>query len=236
MNTRNLLSIAALLLGESLIIAGFFLWKGGCPNNIFALNLIVTSLIYGLFFVDILVPWIDWNDKAQKQVGTLGIRWFITWTYAPMAILTMLLCNLYFDTVFKVQLIIHGILLFLLILGFVGVLHSSDKVHEIYQTEKEQKQGLCEMKKAVTKLKDSIIGHSSLPEDITTKINKLEEELRYLSPCNSPDAFSLETEFVEIIGTVTISIPNYLMNQEKINAALRKAEHILKNRRSIYST
>ena len=226
MNTKTTLSWFAFLFGEAIIIASFFLWKGDTQNNIFVLNLIVSSIIYLLFFVDILIPWIKLNDKAHRQVGSIGLRWVISWGYAFLAICTMLICNLTFETPFELQLIIHCCLLLLLILGFVGVLHSSSKMVEIYEQESFNSQIINEIKHALTSLKNILLEYPDLPEPDIQRINNLEENIRYIAPSNNPEARTLEKQLLDIINDITIAIPNFKINKDSITASLKKAERV----------
>lgn len=235
MNTKTILSRLAFLFGEAIIIASFFLWKGDIQNNIFVLNLIVSSIIYSLLFVDVLVPWIKLNDKSQRQVGSIGLRWIITWSYAIAAICVMLICNLAITTSFELQLIIHCCLTFFLILGFVGVLYSSSKVVEIYEQESTDRYGITEMKQVMISLKNTMTDNPPLPNSYIERINTLEENIRFISPSNNPEAPILEKQFIDTIKEITIAIPNHSINQEKIAFNLKKAEHIYQNRKSLYS-
>lgn len=235
MDTKKILSWIALIGGEAIIIAAFILFKGGLADNIFVLNIVVFSLIYGLFFVDVLVPWIDLTDKSQKKIGSLGLRWFFTWLYAIVAITAMLVGNLVFQWSFSFQIILHSILLFLLILGFVASITSSDKVKEVNRQETLNRSGILEMKNAMRNLKDKMNDLSSLPESFITRVNELEKSLRFISPSNSNEAYDLEHTFTNVIHEITFAISDYSMNEEKIENNLKKAERIYQNRKSIYS-
>lgn len=232
---KTILSRLALLVGEAIIIASFFLWRGDAPADIFALNLVVASIIYGMMFVDILVPWVDWADKAQRRVGSIGLRWFVTGSYSILALGVMIVCNWALAVSFELQLILHACLLFLLILGFVGVLHASDKVVDIHLQESAHRSGIAEMRQAMMRLKETLLDCPRLPAVYGERINDLEEGLRYISPCDNPEAHALEARFVEVINEIAIAVPNFSMNQEKIENALTRAEHIYRNRKGEYS-
>lgn len=232
---KTILSWVALLAGEAIIIAAFFLWRGNAPTDIFTLNLVMASILYGVMFVDMLVPWINWKDKAQRQVGSMGIRWFITGLYVILALAVMIVGNWKVNLSFTVQLMLHIGLLFLLLLGFVAMFHASDKVVEIHSQESSHRQGVNDMKRAMMQLKDTAIDCPQLMAIYGDRINNLEEGLRYLSPSNNPEASALEAQFVEVINDINIAAPQFSMNQEKIEAALRRAERIYQNRKGVYS-
>jgi hypothetical protein len=235
MDTKKILSWIAMLGGEAIIIAALVLFRGNLADNILVLNIIVSSLIYGLLFIDILVPWIDFGDKSQKKVGSIGLRWFFTWFYAILAIAVMFACNVAYDCPFKSQIIIHCVLIFLLLLGFIAVIHSSDKVRDVYQQETFNRNGIIELKKAVTNLKDKMSDLSGLPENFIGRIHSLEDSLRFISPSNSPEAHHLEQQFITIINDIAFAVSNFSMNEERIENNLKKCERIYQNRKQIYS-
>jgi len=235
MDTKKILSFIALLGGEAIIIAAFLLFRGSLATDILVLNIVVSSVIYGLLFLDILVPWVDLNDKSGKKVGSLGLRWFFTWLYAITAIAVMLIGNLAYEWTFALQFIIHCGLFFLLLLGFIAVIHSGNKVQEVYQQETFNRNGINEMKTAMRDLKDKMNGLPNLPEYFIRKINTLEDSLRFISQTENAEAHGLEQQFIRVINDIAFAISNYSMNEEAIGSNLKKAERIYQSRKSIYS-
>ncbi|MBP7152137.1 MAG: hypothetical protein KBA43_05680 [Paludibacteraceae bacterium] len=235
MDTKKILSFIALLGGEAIIIAAFILFRGSLATDILVLNVVVSSIIYGLFFLDIIVPWIDLNDKMGRKVGSLGVRWFFTWSYGITAIAVMLVGNLAYEWSFTLQIIIHCVLLFFLILGFVASLHSREKVQEVYQQETFNRNGINEMKMAMRGLKDKMIDSPNLPDYFIREINKLEDSLRFISPTENADAQGLEQQFISVINDIEFAISNFSMNEESIGRNLKKAVRIYQSRKNIYS-
>ncbi|MDD2285314.1 MAG: hypothetical protein PHQ11_07950 [Paludibacter sp.] len=235
MDTKKILSFIALLGGEAIIIAAFILFRGSLATDILVLNVVVSSIIYGLFFLDIIVPWIDLNDKMGRKVGSLGVRWFFTWLYGITAIAVMLVGNLAYEWSFTLQIIIHCVLLFFLILGFVASLHSREKVQEVYQQETFNRNGINEMKMAMRGLKDKMIDSPNLPDYFIREINKLEDSLRFISPTENADAQGLEQQFISVINDIEFAISNFSMNEESIGRNLKKAVRIYQSRKNIYS-
>ncbi len=235
MSAKRILSIIAFILGEAIIITGISIYRGDMSDEVYKLNLIVSTIIYCVLFIDIIVPWIPLNDKSQRKVGSIGLRWAVSWTYAIAAILVMLICNYVAATVFKTQLIIHLALILFLILGFIGVFNSSDKVSEIYEKEEHSRQGILKMKQAMAALKNKAEECTQLPAEYKLRINNLEEELRYISPSNNPVANNLEMQYVDIINKMVISISCSTLNKDEIDTNLNTAERIYQSLKSIYS-
>jgi hypothetical protein len=235
MNTKNLLSWLLLLFGEAIIIAAFILFRGNTPDDILVMNIVVSSLIYGLFFCNFRVPWIELKDKSKKQIGAIGISWFAAWLYAIAAIAFMLCANLVYELSFTIQLIVHCILLFFLFLLVLLSGRSADKVAEVYQQETQKRNGISEMKKAMQALKDKISETAGLPTNFTQQVNGLEEGLRFISPTENSEAYDLERSFVETIDAIRFALQDYSLNAEQIENNLKKCERIYNNRKQLYS-
>lgn len=235
MSTKNTLSWLLLFFGEAIIISAFILFRGETADDILTLNIVVSTIVYGMIFLSFRTPWINLKDKTQKQVGALGIRWYIIWLYAVCAIVTMIAANIALELVFTTQLIIHCTLLFFLFLGMLASRHSADKVKEVYEQQTAHRHGITEMKNAMRDLKDKMIGMSNLPDYFIQQINTTEENLRFLSPSNNQEAYGLEHSFVETINEIEFAISNYAMNEERITDNLKKLERTFQNRKSVYS-
>jgi hypothetical protein len=135
---RNVLSWLLLLFGEVIIITAFVLFRGNLTDPILVMNIVVSSVIYGLFFLNFRAPWIDLKDKSQQRVGALGISWFSVWLYAFLAIATMVVANIFYILDFNIQLIIHCGLLFFLLLGLLLSQHAADQVKAVYDQEQSE--------------------------------------------------------------------------------------------------
>lgn len=235
MNIKNILSWLALVLGAAIIIGSFFIFMKDMPNDLFVLNLSISLLVYALFFVDVLLPWVNWRDKSKGRIASIGLRWTVTWIYAILAIGSMIICNIIYNLEFPVQLIIHGILLLILILGISGVLHASDKVTSVYNKETAVQMGIEEMRRAISELKQRVYNFSDIPQEVRIRIESLEDNLRYISPSDNPEAAVLEKQFSEIVREACLSVNSYSDNRDRIMSLLGEADYILKNRKSIYS-
>jgi hypothetical protein len=235
MNTKNLLSWLLLLFGEAIIVAAFILFRGNTPDNILVMNIVVSSLIYGLFFCNFRIPWIELKDKSKKQIGAIGISWFAAWFYAIAAIAFMLCANLVYELSFTIQLIVHCVLLFFLFLLALLSGRSAGKVEEVYQQETRNRMGISEMKKAMQALQDKISETAGLPTNFTQRVNLIEGSLRFISPAETNEAYDLERSFVETIDAIRFALQDYSLNAEQIDKNLSKCERIYNNRKQIYS-
>ena len=235
MNTKKLISLLLFLFGEAIIIASFILFGKNTPSNILILNIIISSLVFGLFFFGYSAPWIDLKDKTQKQVGSLGVSWLFIWLYFFLA--AGLLIAGYFvpELTFKVQLVFHCALLFLFLLGQYAASRSAAKVAEVYEQETKNRDGINDMKAAMRQLKNKMAELNGLPEWFTQRVDAFDEGVRFLSPTNSKEACELEKSFVEIVNGLLFAITDFSMNEAQIESTLKKLDRLFQNRKNIYS-
>ena len=235
MNIRQKLSLIALVLGEILLIAAFLLLGTNLATNILILNIVVASLVYALFFIDVLFPWIHLGKQQPIEVGSLGVRWFFTWIYAFAAIGVMLCANIFFSWFFVLQFVIQATLIFLLILGMIAVLSAADRVGEVPISENSIRSGVSEMKQVMNNLKIQISTLPNLPQNLVHRINSLNENLRYISPANTIEAREIENLFCQEANNMLIVMSDYKYNTTTIENHLKKMELLYQNRKSVYS-
>src|SRR5665647_2588497 len=110
MNTKNIFSILLLLIGEALIIISFLYFGSNLASEILTLDTIVSTILYSLFFIDILIPMVDFKDKSQRVIGSLGLRWFVTSLYTLSAIGMMIIFFIGRPADFTAPSTIHAVL------------------------------------------------------------------------------------------------------------------------------
>jgi len=235
MNAKKIFSLLLALFGEALIVFCFLHFGKNVQTEILILNIIVSTIIYCLVFVDFIFPWVNLKDKSQKQIGSIGLRWFFTFFYLILAIGVMVIFNTVKPIHFTNQIIIHGILFFLVLLGLFLAFSSSDKVREVYIEEKQNRDRIDEMKKATKELQLKIDAMNNIQSDIITRINELQENLRYLSPSNSSAAFELENQFVNEMRSLTDCFFDNPLNYEKILSNIKNCERTYKERKQVFS-
>jgi len=235
MNIKKIFSLLLVIFGEVLLILCFLHFGRNVQSEILTLNIVVSSLIYCILFVDIILPWVDFKDKSQKTIGSLGLRWFFTFFYILLAIGAMVVFNSVKPIHFTNQIIIQGILFFFLLLGFFMAFSTSDKVKEVYVEEKQNRDRVDEMKKATKEAQLKIDQMKNIPIDIVNKLNELQENLRFLSPCNNSNACELEAKFVEEMRALNGCFFDIPLNIEKINDNIQNCNRTLKERKQVFS-
>jgi hypothetical protein len=235
MNSKNIFSILLFIIGEALIILGFVHFGKNLQPDILVLNIVVTSLIYCLTFFDIFIPWLDLKDRPQRKIGSMGIRWFFTSLYLLTGVGAMIIFNTRFPIPFISQLIIQGILFFLLLLGLYLGFTSAEKVHEVYDEEQLILNNIDEMKMTTKELQLKLDRMKDIPADVVSRINDLQENIRFLSPCNNSRASELERKFVAEMRQLNDCFDDIPLNIAKIQDNIKNCERTYKERKQVFS-
>lgn len=235
MNAKKMFSLFIALFGEALIILGFLHFGKKLESEILKLNIVISSIIYSLVFVDFIFPWVNLKDKAQKHIGSIGLRWFFTYLYLAIAIGAMVIFNTVKPIHFINQIIIHGVLFFVVLLGLFLAFSSSDKDKEVYFDEKQNRYRIDEMKRATKELQLKFDAMNNIPTDIISRVNELQENLRYLSPSNNNDAIVLETKFLDDLKSLHYCLSDSPINMEVVISNIKNCERAYKERKQLFT-
>jgi hypothetical protein len=235
MKAKNIFLFSLLFFGEVLIIFGFVQFNHRLTTEILSLNIAVSSLIYCLLFIDILIPWVDFNDKSQKTIGSIGLRWFFTFLYMLFAIAAMVIFNTAYPLTFSSQLLIHGFLSFFILMGLFFAVSSAAQAEKVYDIETHNRGKIDEMKKQTKELQLRLDTMKTIPADILFRINSLQENLRFLSPSANQSASVLEQQFIEQMKIVGDCFYNTPLDFQKIDEKIKDCERTLKERKQIFS-
>jgi uncharacterized protein (UPF0333 family) len=235
MNSNKIFSVLLMLAGEAILIICFLYFGSNLTTGILTMNIIVSSIVYALFLLDILFPMVDFKDKSQKTIGSLGLRWFFTSLYTLAAIVAMIIFNTVKPIDLNSQILIHAIILFFLMLGLYMSISSSQKVQEVYTAESKTRDHITEMKKATKDVMLRLEKMQNIPSDINSRINLLYENLRFISPSDNKDAFKLESDYLIEINAVKDCLFDIPLNQDKIKENIQHCESTYKERKQIFS-
>ena len=234
MKTKSVMTWLLAIAGEALIVAGFLVFfSNRLPSEVLALDVFVASVIYWLFFIDLIKPWTPDDDPSQRRASSLGVRLFFTIIYDIAAIAAMVLFAVMAIS-FKVQLLIQLALILFVLLGLLLASRTAARTQKVWQDEQQQRMGREDMRKVLQELKNAA-EMSDTPQPVIAEISSMYDEVRYISPANTRDASELELQFVETARQIQFAFRNYSMNQEAISEQLAKCKRILQQRKSIYS-
>jgi len=228
-------SLIGWVLGELILIACFLHFGRKVDQSFLILNCIVSSIIFSLFFIDVLFPMVRQNDKSSRKVGSLGIRWFFTFFYALVAIGTMLFFGLAYPMDILSQVLIHGIFLFLLSLGLWGAYSSSRKVESIYHEQKMGRSQVDEIKRKIGIAKANLENKKDVPADVIKGVKNLQEDIRYISPGNTSEALELEIRILAEINKIINGSEKEPIDFEKMQDTIQKCSRLFIERKQVYS-
>lgn len=232
MNTKTFLTIAALLLGEVVIVLGFILLLGPwMPTSVLVLDIIVSTIIYFSFFGNVFTPLVDFKDRSQRKVGVLGVRWTTIWIYAILAIAVMVV-GFFVPLSFTIQILAQLLLLFILIMGIVSSISVAEKTADVYQSENLRRNSLEEVKRVMRQLSASA-NMSNAPDDVRQRIDALTDAVRYLSPSDSQEALAAENYIRSIASELAMSLRTD-SNSEYVLQLLSQCETSLQERKKLY--
>ena len=235
MKTQKIFSILLFLIGEILIVICFLYFGRNLGSDLLSLNIVVSTIIFSLFFLDIFFPLVDFKAKGQKTVGSLGILWFFRGGYMLLAIGAMLFFNLNKPVDFGSQVIIHGIIFFVLCIGLYFAFFASEKVGEVNTAESKIRGHLEEMIQATREVRVKLGQLQNIPETLLNRMEALQDNLRFISPCNTQNAVELETDFINEIKAVQNCFFDIPINDDKLIGHIQNCERIYTERKQFYS-
>lgn len=218
----NIFAILLGLFGQGLILAGFLLFCDHTPENILWLDIIVASIVYWLLATTFGLKPINLEDRTQKQVGGLGIRWYSTLMYSLFSIGYMAICGLCAmddgqHVAFKWQLILQMLFLFLFLIGMLSTGHATKKTEEIYHKEQNIMHGKEEIKYALNDLSYTADSNPGVPSQIRASLKQISEETRYLTPSSSARALELDNRIFDVANRLRAALTSpYELNSQQI--------------------
>ena len=236
MNKRIIWAALILIVAEALVISGFIVfWPKDANRDIMIVDIVVSSIMLATIFgIDMFKPLVDLNSDQPKQVGSLGVRWFVSGAYFVLALILMIFWGQDGKYSLNIYILLHAILLFLLICGIIAAVRTGNKVTEIAEIERTKLKGREYMRKSIRKIKDEIAINQELPQYFIAEINDIEDRLRYISPSSNPDATELENNFEDVADSIRFALTNFKMNEDAIKKNLLRLNRILENRKNIY--
>ncbi len=226
---RKFLSWVALAICEAIMIAAFLLYRGDMPTEVMILDMVVCTIIIGLFFVDITRPW---GDEHTAKLGAMGVRWTITFIYAILAVGLMIALR---NQEFSVQLLVQGGILVLLLLGLAAALRTREQIVGVHKEEQQKVGNRDSVKNAWRDLLEKMDLQPDFPVALRERTNTMVQDMRYLSPTNNPEALDTDRQLVEGAVEIGRMVGDYRMNAEQAEQVLARCERLLQRRRTQYS-
>jgi hypothetical protein len=232
---NNSKSYLLLLLGEILLVVTFLYFGKNLTKDVLFLDITISSIIYLLIFSSFLTPLLDLKDKSQSRVGSLGVSWFFSSGYAIIAILLMYYFSKHKEYEFETQLLFQSILVFFLLIGAFISNRTNEKVAEVYFEQKKERDKVNDIQKATKRLASRIELMTNISPEIKYRVNKMVEELRFVSPTNNSDSYEIEMMYLSLLDKLDLMLINFESNKENIDLTIKQCDQLIKERKQVYS-
>lgn len=223
------------LLGEILIFGGFLLLTPNGKSDVAWLNWVVVSFIFGLnyFSSDILFPP---TEEFSNRIPALGPRIVTGVSYTLFAIVWIIL-GYYLKWDFRIQLLGHLIMVFMVILGYTVAHKASKYAAQVESSEKAQELILTAAKNEL-KLLCTVFDKELAKDSPKYKLRTFSEELRFISPANNNETRELETKILELIRQIKSILPSELnnmgnSNEDSLNRSVESLGLLIKQRKAL---
>ena len=226
---RKILLWAALVLCEAVMIAAFILLCDGMRRDVMILDIAVSTVILGLLFIDILRPW---GDENTAKLGSMGVRWTVTFIYIAASIGLMIALR---DSGFTLQLLVQCGLVALLLLGMAGSIRTMEQIGEVRNEEHQMVDDRDTVVRAWTELLSMMDSKTDFPDDVRERTRTLVRDMRYLVPTNNPDAQNTDRQLKEGAESLMRTMGDYGVSKIQMEQILSQCERLMKLRRTQYS-
>ena len=230
-NSSKIIGILFLAGGLGIIIAVYFLFlKDLQEEKLFYLNMVATCLVYAVVFLRATDIFGSVDKVAQASSG-YGLLWTGVWIYAPLAI-GLIVCSIVYGLDFKICLIGHLVLLFILLLFFFLGSVVKNNVNQVIGNIEARKVGLKEIATQI----DMLEMHSKLSKGASYQepIDKLKEGVRFITASDKPAAVALEGKLLEKIRLISSQIEHNSQPADVINAEFEECMSIIELRKNQY--
>lgn len=187
----------------------------------------VVFAVVTLRSTDILGP----VDKVAQSGSGYGLKWFGVWFYTPLALALIVLSTIY-GWSFNICLIGHiALLLLLLSFFFLGSLVKNN-VNEVIGNIEARKAGLKEISTQI----DLLEMQSKLSKGASYQeaIDKLRENVRFITASDKPAAIAFENKLIEKIRIIASQIEHNSQPADVIEAEFDECLSIIELRKNQY--
>lgn len=230
-NSLKKISILFLLGGLGIIIAAYFLFlKDIQEEKLFYLNMVATCLVYAIVFLKATDIFGSIDKVAQSSSG-YGLQWYGVLFYPPLA-LGLIVLSIIFELGFNLCLIGHlTLLLILLSFFFLGSVVKNN-VNEVISNIETHKAGLKEIATQIDllEMQNKLSKGASYQE----AINKLRENVRFITASENPAAVAFENKLIEKIRLIASQIEHNSQPADIINAEFDECMSIIELRKNQY--
>lgn len=231
MNAKRFYSILAALLVYGLIIGGFIVFGESLDNKVKVLDVIVSCMIATQFVEYAIFPLVNLNNSAHKEIGMMGIH-MASLNMCCTLSLALMIAGIAYDVPFKYQLIGQLAILLILILGRIAILHSGEKVEQIHKKETHTLAGKQSLRRSMDDLMDQVQLAKDVEEAERTRLTKIHESLRYITPSAHEEACHFDQQILQSLDNISVMVHDAKVNKHRIGEEIDRLEIFLARRKN----
>ena len=228
MLNKYLISYLLVLLGELILILSFFHFGNAKDTDILYLNIVVSSIIYLLFFRGTISAWMGVSSNYENRIGSLGVIWFFVFLYSILAILVMTFSNGHDKASFDNQLIYQSIVFFLLLLGFFLSSRVNEKEKSVSDIDTQNKSYITQIKKIAILIDNEISTRNEMDKtsDAIHSLKNLIDNIKYLYPNNNLSGRNNEISLINNLNKIIELLKDQTIDYSSLSL-LVSGSHVL---------
>ena len=237
MLNKYIISYLLVLFGELILIISFFHFGNTKDTDILYLNIVVSSIIYLLFFRGTISAWMGVSSNYENRIGSLGVIWFFVFLYSILAILVMTFSNGHDKASFDNQLIYQSIVFFLLLLGFFLSSRVNEKEKSVSDIDTQNMSYINQIKKIARQINNELTTRGDI--DITSNaiysLKKLIDDIKYLYPNNSLSGKNNETSLINNMNKIIELLKNQTIDYNSLSLLVNSSHALYTEIKNTYS-
>jgi hypothetical protein len=228
MQNKYLISYLLVLFGELILILSFSHFGNKKDIDILYLNIVVSTIIYLLFFRGTISAWMGLSTNYENRIGSLGVIWFFVFLYSVLAISIMIYSNALENDSFGNQLIYQSIVFFLLLLGFFLSGRVNEKENSVSGIVAQNKYYINRINKIAILIDNKLSTRSDI--DITStpfhNLHTLTDNIKYLYPNNVLSEINSEISLINNLDNILEMLNNPIIDNSSLSILVNRS-HVL---------
>lgn len=231
---RSSILLLTSLAGVALILFSFFyLIEPALRTRVAWLDL---GVVLAVFLVNagngLLLAWR--REEFQRQVAAVGVLWLLDFLYSAAA-LGLLAAGLALGLPFKLQVVGQLACLFLVLVVGGWAVTARETAEEVRQRGEDSLARLGAIRREFERLVVALGGAGPAGTGALPRLQRCQEQMRYLAPVDSAEALQLEDELRELLAglgrLLAVPGPREELLRQDLAAALERVESNIKLRK-----
>lgn len=219
------------LVGEALLVAGFWLFGAHADPSHLILNFIVSSIVLTVVMMSLLR---NTAVLVKRGVGA-AMKWFFTITYALLAITGMLYFELANPVDLLTLIIVQAIFFSVLILGMWGAFKPGKKGKPDESYLKMEHNQMMMIRNVISVARTRAERRSDVPASVLNSIVELQEEVHHLYPGNEYVALKMEGRIMLEMNEILRCLKETPLDLKRLHSTMGSCSKLISEYRDTYS-